>query len=170
MKDIMIAILGVSLMLFAAIASSDMRMEVNSNNTFCHAVKPEAFEWGIPAGDINDDNEVFLGGCRPSVDQNDDGTGDGDYIYTKQYFGDLPFTDPSGGYVQPGNGNGKAKGLQKKSRYVYTMTGAESGENCTMVDSNNTTYVTNDWNLEYVVSAYYKTITYKLACRNGAQQ
>ena len=151
------------LMIVPFVSLADMRMEVNANNTFCHAITPEGFANG------NDDNEVFLGGCEPSVRQNTNGNGDGDYIHVKEYFGDLPFNGPAQ-YVQPGNGKGKAKGLQKKAAYVYTMTGAQSGEACTMVDSNNTTYVTNDWNLEYVVDSKKKTITYKLACRNGAQQ
>jgi len=83
---------------------------------FCHAVTPQGVQDG------NDDNEVFISNCLSSIRQNADGTGSGSYTIEVEY--------PVG--AQPFSHN-------------FKTTGAESGIDCNMVDSNNTTYNTQDW-------------------------
>jgi hypothetical protein len=87
---------------------------------FCHFVTPEGFR------NANDDNEVFFANCLNSIRQNEDGTGDGSTVVKVKYpEGALPFTES------------------------YETSGAETGIDCVMVDSNNTQYVTQDWNSKY---------------------
>jgi hypothetical protein len=87
---------------------------------FCHFVTPEGFANG------NDDNEVFFANCENSIRQNQDGTGSGSTLVKVKYpAGALPFT-------------GK-----------HTFTGAGTGVDCVMVDSNGTQYVTRDWTATY---------------------
>jgi hypothetical protein len=103
--------------------SADQRMETVGG--FCHAVTPEGF------ATANDNNEVFISNCVSSIRQNADGTGEGSYDVTVTYPSRraLPFTDPR-----------------------YYTTGAGTGVNCVMVDSNNTTYVTQEWFSRYTVT------------------
>lgn len=87
---------------------------------FCHYVTPEGFANG------NDDNEVFYANCENSIRQNQDGTGTGSNTVKVKYpAGAIPFTGE------------------------YTFTGADTGVDCVMVDSNGTTYVTQNWTATY---------------------
>ena len=132
---------------------------METRDGFCHAVTPEGFQTA------NDDNEVFLSNCVNSIRQDADGNGDGSYVMKVKYpDGAAPFLAS------------------------YTTSGAETGINCVMVDSNGTNYVTQDWDSTYKVKikrypvrqhgneskpwTYKKVaeIEYRLACRNGAQQ
>jgi hypothetical protein len=110
----------------------------------------------------NADNEIFVSNCVSSIIQNNDGTGTGFVLKKVEYPGLLlPVGD-------------------------LRLTGAETGINCVMVDSNGTTYVTQDWTSLYKVirrpnrPAKYShktparpplfSITYELTCENGNQQ
>ena len=87
---------------------------------FCHFVTPEGFANG------NDDNEVFFANCENSIQQNQDGTGSGSTLVNVKYpAGALPFIGE------------------------HTFTGADTGVNCVMVDSNGTQYTTQDWTATY---------------------
>lgn len=90
---------------------------------FCHAVTPQGFNTN------NDDNEVFISNCVSSIRQNADATGEGSYIVAITYpsLKSMPFTNS------------------------FTTTGADTGINCVMVDSNNVNYVTQDWESKYQV-------------------
>jgi hypothetical protein len=113
---------------------------------FCHFVTPEGFQTA------NDDNEVFYANCLNSIRQNADGSGSGSTTINVEYpVGAAPFIDS------------------------YETTGADTGVDCVMVDSNGTTYVTQDWNSVYEVKTRGKSklnveINFELVCRNGAQQ
>jgi len=87
---------------------------------FCHLVTPEGFQTN------NDDNEMFLANCLNSIRQNADGTGSGSTLVKIKY---------------------PANALPFYGEYEYS--GAETGVNCVMVDSNGTTYVTQDWDSVY---------------------
>ena len=95
---------------------------METRDGFCHAVTPEGFQTA------NDDNEVFLSNCVNSIRQDADGNGDGSFVMKVKY--------PDGSYPFGGN---------------YTTSGAETGINCVMVDSNGTNYVTQDWDSTYKV-------------------
>ena len=116
---------------------------------FCHFVTPEGF------ATANDDNEVFASNCESSIRQDADGNGDGSTIWEIEYpNGAEPFAES------------------------YSTNGAETGINCVMVDSNGTTYATQDWDSTYKVKSRNRhsksrrdvEIEYRLVCRNGAQQ
>lgn len=116
----------------ATVAAADQRMETVGG--FCHAVTPEGF------ATANDDNEVFISNCVSSIRQNADATGEGSYVVAVTYpsLKSMPFTNKS-----------------------FKTTGAESGVNCVMIDSNNTTYVTQDWASNYqVINRKYQPATY----------
>ncbi len=112
---------------------------------FCHFVTPDGFMAG------NDDDEVFFANCENSIHQNADGTGSGTTIITVAFpYGDAPFDD------------------------TWHETGAETGVNCVMVDSNGTQYVTLDWKSDYIYRKPTRkrpaSIKFSMSCRNGAQQ
>jgi hypothetical protein len=124
---------------------------------FCHFVLPVGLQGG------NDDAETFFANCENSITQLNDGTGQGTTTVTVKYSGDsIPFTES------------------------FFSSGAETGINCVMVDSNNTTYVTQDWESSYKVKGAGKQrgggddaddrgsgggkITYTVVCRNAPQQ
>jgi hypothetical protein len=87
---------------------------------FCHFITPEGF------ANNNDDNEVFASNCVSSIRQNQDGTGMGSTIMEIEYpAGAMPFVGE------------------------YEYTGDETGQECVMVDSNGTNYVTQDWTATY---------------------
>jgi len=162
---------GIMLLIAICLSGSlyaDQRMETVGG--FCHAVTPEGF------ATANDDNEVFISNCVSSIRQNADGTGEGSYDVTVTYpsRSALPFTD-----------------------HRYDTTGADTGVNCVMVDSNNVNYVTQEWFSRYtVINRAYQppkyapciptedewpeghphagqtciSITYELTCKNGIQQ
>jgi len=108
-------------MMFSGVISADQRMETVGG--FCHAVTPEGFATG------NDDNEVFISNCVSSIRQNADATGEGSYDVAVTYpsLNSMPFTAH------------------------FKTTGADTGIACVMVDSNNTTYATQDWTSNYQV-------------------
>jgi hypothetical protein len=87
---------------------------------FCHFVTPEGF------ATANDDNEVFLANCVNSIRQNADATGSGSTMVKVKY---PPTAMPFFG--------------------KYKFSGAETGVDCVMVDSNGTTYATQDWDATY---------------------
>ena len=91
-----------------------------TNNGMCHFVTPEGFANG------NDDNEVFFANCENSIRQNQNGTGSGSTMVKVKYpAGAMPFVGE------------------------YEFTGAGTGVDCVMVDSNGTQYVTQDWTASY---------------------
>lgn len=129
------------IMLFlASQAIADQRFETVGG--FCHFITPEGFQTG------NDDNEVFFANCLNYIRQKSDGTGEGTTKVTA---------------TAPKNAN-------VIDLVSYSTSGAQTGEDCVMVDSNGTTYVTQDWNSEYKVMGHSGKIEYSLACRNAAQQ
>ena len=76
----------------------------------------------------NEDNEIFVSNCVSSIVQNNNRTGTGWVLKKVKYPGILlPVSN-------------------------LMLTGAETGINCVMVDSNGTTYVTQDWISRYVPS------------------
>lgn len=87
---------------------------------FCHFVTPEGF------ANNNDDNEVFFANCENSIRQTANGDGNGSTLVKVKY--------PSG--AMPFYGE-------------HTYSGADTGVDCVMVDSNNTTYATQDWDSTY---------------------
>ena len=74
----------------------------------------------------NADNEEFLANCLHGIRQNNDGTGTGAVYIAVQY-------PPAGAPVTED----------------VAYTGTDTGIPCNMVDSNGTTYSTNDWNSFY---------------------
>lgn len=123
---------------------------------FCHFVTPEGFANG------NDDNEEFIANCVNTIRQNQNGTGNGSVLITVDR--------PTGSLAFVG---------------MYEFSGADTGIDCVMVDSNGTTYVTQDWDSVYNATDgknhknkkgkghaknHGASVTYSLTCRNGAQQ
>lgn len=87
---------------------------------FCHFVTPEGF------ATANDNNEIFTSNCVSSIRQNADATGSGSTQVKVEYpANSFPFI-------------GKHK-----------FSGTDTGVDCVMVDSNGTTYVTQDWTAVY---------------------
>jgi len=108
---------------------------------FCHFVTPEGF------ATANDDNEVFFANCENSIRQTADGSGEGSTKVIVQYpKGAEPFEE------------------------TYKTSGAETGIDCNMVDSNGTQYTTQDWDSVYKVMGKAGKIAYSVTCRNAAQQ
>lgn len=108
---------------------------------FCHFVTPEGFQNG------NDDNEVFFSNCENSIRQKSDGTGEGSTRVTVFYpMGSQPFVK------------------------THTASGADTGIDCVMVDSNGTTYTTRQWRSRYKVMGDSGKIEYTVSCRNADQQ
>jgi hypothetical protein len=138
------------ILLFAFTLSAQADQRFETVGGFCHFVTPEGF------ATANDDNEVFFANCENSIRQNNDATGSGSTLVEVDYpLGALPFT----------------------GKFAYS--GAETGIDCVMVDSNGTAYVTQDWDSVYESKIKYhkKTnepqkaeIKYSITCRNGAQQ
>jgi len=119
------------LVLVSSLAVADQRMETTGG--FCHAVTHEGF------ATANDDNEVFISNCVSSIRQNADATGEGSYVVAVTYpsLKSMPFTSS------------------------FKTSGAESGVNCVMVDSNNTTYTSQDWVSNYqVINRKYQPAKY----------
>jgi hypothetical protein len=89
---------------------------------FCHFVTPEGF------ANNNDDNEVFFANCENSIRQKANGDGEGSTTVKVDY--------PAGAVPFYGE---------------HKYSGADTGINCVMVDSNNTQYTTQDWDSNYKV-------------------
>jgi len=90
---------------------------------FCHWVTVEGFT------NNNDDNEVFFANCENSIRQNQDGTGTGSTVAKVKYpAAAMPFVGE------------------------HEFTGAGTGIDCVMVDSNGTQYVTQDWTATYTAT------------------
>jgi hypothetical protein len=139
--------------------SADQRIDTDEN--YCHFVTPEGFENG------NDDNEEFVQGCNGgTIRQNQNGTGNGSIL--------IEVNRPTGSLAFVGD---------------YEFNGADTGIDCVMVDSNGTTYVTQDWDASYSATdgktnhgkgkgkghkkhllKHSAEVKYSLTCRNGAQQ
>lgn len=98
----------------------------------------------------NDDNEVYFANCLNSIVQNNDGTGNGSTIILVTYpTGSAPISED------------------------ITFTGTDTGIPCIMVDSNGTTYQTNDWDSEYKILPSKNNldrVSFSLSCRNAQQQ
>ena len=135
----------------AAIVSTsvfaDQRME--TTGAFCHFVTPQGLRNG------NDDNELFVSNCVSTIRQRVTGRGYGFVSFEVDY---------------PRN---RIRSVFTSVSDVYKYTGAETGINCVMVDSNDTTYVTGNWVSTYQIvkqTPDVDTVRYSLTCKNGAQQ
>jgi len=100
----------------------------------------------------NDDNEVFFANCENSITQNNDGSGEGStHVVVKYPLGGEPIV---------------------KTTYFDNETAPNIP--CVMVDSNGTTYVSNDWYSKYKYRAGRRhkpaQITFSMVCSNGRQQ
>jgi len=128
------------IMFFALSFGASADQRFETVGGFCHFVTPEGFQTA------NDDNEVFFANCLNSIRQKANGDGEGSTTVKVIYPGSaLLFTED------------------------YTTNGPATGINCNMVDSNGTTYTTNDWNSHYHVNTEDNSITYTLHCRNATQ-
>lgn len=134
------------LLALGIVSSVSADQRFETTGGFCHFVTPEGFQNG------NDDNEVFYANCLNSIRQNSDGTGNGSTIINVKFpLDSAPFTES------------------------YETSFEETGIDCVMVDSNGTTYVSQDWNSTYEYRGITRrnkipSIKYTLICRNGNQQ
>jgi len=117
----LMAIIGIIGIMLSGVVFADQRMETVGG--FCHAVTPEGF------ATANDDNEVFISNCISSIRQKANATGEGSYVMAVTYpsLKSMPFTAH------------------------FKTNGADTGIACVMVDSNGTTYATQDWASNYRV-------------------
>ena len=157
-----VAVIGVGLTL-SQYADADPRLEVKANGgTFCHILNGNA---------NNADDETFQGDCKAFVARN--GTvanGRGIAVQKGVPYALLPHLQTHGVLVYPSNcpprhiENGKCR----PSHTVIEMTDADfNNQACTMVDSNNDTYTSNDW----VTRITWKRgkVTKEVICYNGNQ-
>lgn len=130
MKLIFVAVL----LIWAGFTYADPRIEVNANNSFCHA----------PWDTQNDDKEVFLADCRGIVDADGAGGANGQAIVARR-------VDRR---AVTGIRNGEIELVDIGRKFVanVTVSNGNSEFTCTLVESNNTEYTTG----RYVVRTHYE--------------
>ena len=110
-------LIALYIMLICAVTAYTVKadMRADTANNFGHMVTPQ----GIATGDA--DNEIFLGGCPNRIRRQANGTAVGGYrCVVKEMPGFYPVTSPS-------------------------QASSASGIACVLVESNGTTYVSNNW-------------------------
>lgn len=141
------------LVAFSLPASADPRIEVNANNTFCHILN----------GNVNDtDDETFDGGCNPWVSA----TGGVATGYGKSEQSYIPASTVP--HVFQYGVRERYKGNRYRWRVTLTEEDFEA-QDCTIVDSNNTQYASDDWKTT-IMWHENGHLTQYIYCVNGQQQ
>lgn len=136
-------IIGLMMVLTAGIASADPRMEINDN--FCHMILDAT----------NTDNEIFVAGCNAQIVADGNGGATGYVMITRW----MPREE--------------AQAMLGEDDQQLSFTSDGSDAPCRMVESNGTTYESNDWESRIIFKRPWKEINkvvYYLYCRDGVAQ